>query len=58
MIEGEWARDPRAVIDLAAVEVPDNEYTRAYAAQCDALFSDPDLRLATDPDWRPSKTQD
>jgi len=39
MIEGEWIRDPRAVIDLAAVEVPDNDYTRAYAAECAAPFS-------------------
>ena len=52
-MDGEWIVDRRAVIDLSKIEVPDTPATRAYMEQCAELFRDPDLRLATDPDWRP-----
>ena len=55
---GEFETDPREQIDLAAIEVPDNEYTRAYRAECEKLFSDPGLRLAGQPDWRPAVMED
>lgn len=49
----EWHVIKAGLIDLSQGDVPDNEYTRAYRAECEGLFSDPDLRLVTDPDWRP-----
>ena len=57
-MNGEWYVLPVPPIDLAAIEVPDNEYTRAYRAECEKLFSDPDLRLAGQPDWRPPIAED